>query len=76
MRIEVLLSSGDLDEHEGMSDAIDVDGTLYVVSDAREDVPGIKTVVMTSEEVPVRYRVHTVYAPGMWMRAEYLEEEE
>ena len=84
MNIAVLLSSGDIDEWEGMHDTVEAEnGSLLVVStiDGDEVSGNFKTVVLTQEidqgpDAPPytksdTYRVHAIYASGMWMKAEY-----
>lgn len=85
MNINVLLSSGDWDEWENVHDTIENDaGTMLVVSEIDGDeISGDWKVVTVSQEIdqgpdlpPLEkgqtLRVHAMYAPGMWMKAEYL----
>lgn len=84
MRIEVLMSSGETDGWNGVTDAIIENGALHVLEEVKEHVGEIlvKTVKITESidqgpDLPTGEltRVHLLrgtYAPGMWMKVVYL----
>lgn len=83
MNVTVLLSSGDTDEWENISETLEDSGQLILLSNIDDDeVPdGIKTVVMSQEvdqgpDLPPMTKTQTfqvvvIYATGMWMKVEY-----
>lgn len=83
VNVTVLLSSGDTDEWENISETLEDSGQLILLSNIDDDeVPdGIKTVVMSQEvdqgpDLPPMTKTQTfqvvvIYATGMWMKVEY-----
>lgn len=83
MQINVMQTSGDVDEWNGVSDALEDDGTLLIVTKVAADVEiedrkiiGMTTVVDQGPDLPpmevlTSFRVEAVYAAGMWMKVEF-----
>lgn len=83
MQINVLLSSGDQDEWVGAADAVIDEGGLVIISSLdTEEVPDGVRVMAVSREIDngpdlppgtltTLFRVDAIYAPGMWMKAEF-----
>jgi len=71
MDVKVVMASGEVDEWEDAEDTIVDNGALVVVGEHEMD-SGEKTITVKQQGAPdMTYRVHAVYAPGMWIKVEY-----
>lgn len=77
MDIRVQQTSGDVDEWNGVENALHFEGNLLIVSNLEGDeIPaGTKTFSYEEESgktvARTTYRLHALYAPGMWMKVEF-----
>lgn len=82
MRIQVLLSSGEVDNWERAADAVVVDNYLHVLMDIDGDEVDstikifelkreITRPAMRPEIKTVTYQLLAMYAPSMWMQVKF-----
>lgn len=77
MKITVLMSSGDEDEWEDVEDALEENGSLFILAPAPDEIPAdakTMTIVHDLEGGAQKGRTFLLsaqYAPSMWMRVIY-----
>jgi hypothetical protein len=79
MNVTVQMASGEVDEWEDAADTVVDHGAMVVVGsltveefdEAMDHPETCKTITVKADGKSNTFRVHAVYAPGMWIKVEY-----